>query len=42
LKVENPEAAIADLKAQGVKFQERERLMPAFFSDPDGNIVEFV
>ena len=42
LKVENPEAAIADLKAQGVKFQERERPMPAFFSDPDGNVVEFV
>ena len=42
LKVDNPQAAIDDLKAKGVKFQERERLMPAFFSDPDGNIVEFV
>ena len=42
LKVENPEAAIADLKTKGVKFQERERLMPAFFEDPDGNVVEFV
>ncbi len=42
LKVDNPQAAIADLKAKGVKFQERERLMPAFFSDPGGNIVEFV
>ena len=42
LKVENPEVAIAELKAKGVKFQERERLMPAFFDDPEGNIVEFV
>ena len=42
LKVENPEAAIADLKAKGVKFMEREKLMPAFFEDPDGNVVEFV
>ena len=42
LKVENPEAAIADLKAKGVKFREKERLMPAFFEDPDGNVVEFV
>ena len=42
LKVENPEAAIADLKAKGVKFREKEKLMPAFFEDPDGNVVEFV
>lgn len=42
LKVENPEAAIADLKTKGVKFMEKEKLMPAFFEDPDGNVVEFV
>ena len=42
LKVENPEVAISDLKAKGVKFMEKEKLMPAFFEDPDGNIVEFV
>lgn len=42
LKVENPETAIAELKSKGVKFMEKEKLMPAFFNDPEGNVVEFV
>ena len=42
MKVDNPEVAVAELKAQGVKFQERAKPMPAFFEDPEGNVVEFV
>lgn len=42
LKVDNPEAAVADLKARGVRFREKPRLMPAFFSDPEGVTVELV
>jgi len=42
LKVDNPEAAVADLRARGVRFREKPRLMPAFFSDPEGVTVELV